>query len=101
MLIFYDNDFSTCAQKVRMLLCEKGAEWTTQWLDLRRGDQFDSSYLKINPNGVVPAIIHDDKIVIESTLILTILIVVLLQDWFLGLCKGWLFPYSTLDTEKK
>ena len=34
-------------------------------------------------------------------LILTILIVVLLQDWFLGLCKGWLFPYSTLDTEKK
>lgn len=34
-------------------------------------------------------------------LIITILIVVLLQDWFLGLCKGLLFPYSTLDTEKK
>jgi NitT/TauT family transport system permease protein len=34
-------------------------------------------------------------------LILTILIVVLVQDWFLGFCKKLLFPYSALDTEKK
>jgi NitT/TauT family transport system permease protein len=34
-------------------------------------------------------------------LILTILIVVLAQDWFLRLCKSLLFPYSTLDTESK
>ena len=34
-------------------------------------------------------------------LILTILIVVLAQDWFLRLCKTLLFPYSTLDTESK
>lgn len=70
MLTFYDNDFSTCAQKVRMLLCEKGVDWTTQRLDLRRGDQFDPEYLKINPNGVVPSIVHDEHVVIESSLIL-------------------------------
>lgn len=34
-------------------------------------------------------------------LILTILIVVLAQDWFLRFCKSLLFPYSTLDTESK
>ena len=34
-------------------------------------------------------------------LILTILLVVLAQDWFLRLCKSLLFPYSTLDTESK
>jgi NitT/TauT family transport system permease protein len=34
-------------------------------------------------------------------LILTILLVVLVQDWALGLLKGVLFPYSRLDTEKR
>jgi NitT/TauT family transport system permease protein len=34
-------------------------------------------------------------------LILTILLVVLVQDWVLGLLKGVLFPYSRLDTEKR
>lgn len=70
MITYYDNDFSTCAQKVRMLLNEKGAQWSTVWLDLRQGDQFDPEYLKLNPNGVVPTIVHDGNVIIESTLIL-------------------------------
>lgn len=70
MLTFYDNDFSTCAQKVRLLLCEKNATWNTEWLDLRAGDQFKPEYLALNPNGVVPTIVDGDKPIIESHLIL-------------------------------
>lgn len=70
MLTFYDNDFSTCAQKVRLLLCEKKATWDTKWLDLRAGDQLKPKYLELNPNGVVPTIVDGDKPVIESHLIL-------------------------------
>lgn len=70
MLTFYDNDFSTCAQKVRLLLCEKKATWNTVWLDLRAGDQLKPAYIALNPNGVVPTIVDDDQPVIESSLIL-------------------------------
>ena len=70
MLTFYDNDFSTCAQKVRLLLCEKKLQWDTKWLDLRAGDQLKPDYLALNPNGVVPTIVHDDQSVFESSLVL-------------------------------
>jgi glutathione S-transferase len=32
----------------------------------RRGDQFDPAYLKLNPSGVVPTLVHDGQPVIES-----------------------------------
>lgn len=70
MLKFYDNDFSTCAQKVRLLLCEKKLQWDTEWLDLRVGDQLKPGYLALNPNGVVPTIVDGAQPVIESSLIL-------------------------------
>lgn len=37
--------------------------------DLAR-DQFDEAYLRLNPNGVVPALIHDERPLIESSVIL-------------------------------
>lgn len=73
-LTLYDNDFSTCAQKVRFLLHEQGAEWDTQWLDLRRGDQHRPDYLALNPSGVVPTLVHDGRVITESTLILAYLL---------------------------
>src|SRR5262245_43043558 len=35
-----------------------------------RGDQFDPAYMKLNPNGVVPTLVHDGRVVIESSVIL-------------------------------
>ncbi|TMH21444.1 MAG: glutathione S-transferase family protein, partial [Betaproteobacteria bacterium] len=35
-----------------------------------RGDQFDPEYLKLNPNAVVPTLVHDGRPVIESSVIL-------------------------------
>ena len=39
-------------------------------LDLFSGDQLKPEYLSINPNGVVPALVHDGKIVIDSSVII-------------------------------
>jgi glutathione S-transferase len=35
-------------------------------LDLFSGDQLKTDYLKINPNGVVPALIHHGHAVLDS-----------------------------------
>ena len=34
------------------------------------GDQFDPAYLKLNPNGVVPTLLHDGTAITESSVIL-------------------------------
>jgi glutathione S-transferase len=69
MLEHYNNINSVCAQKVRIALKEKGLEAKEHLLALR-GDQFDPAYLKLNPNGVVPTLVHDGNVIIESSLIL-------------------------------
>ena len=69
MIALYDFGNSVCCQKVRITLREKGLEWTPVRVDLFRSEQYDPKYLKLNPKGVVPTLVHDDKPVIESTLI--------------------------------
>ncbi len=69
MIELYHADMSTCAQKVRLLLAEKELEWTGHLLNLRHRDQHNPDYLKLNPNGVVPTLVHDGIVVIESTVI--------------------------------
>jgi len=69
MITLYDFGNSVCCQKVRITLCEKGLEWQAVRVDLFRSEQYDPSYLKLNPKGVVPTLVHDGKPVIESTLI--------------------------------
>jgi glutathione S-transferase len=70
MLYLYHGTTSVCAAKVRLALSEKGLPWDGEILDLQRGDQHKPEYHKLNPNSVVPTLIHDDKVVIESTLII-------------------------------
>ena len=69
MLMLYHNDMSTCSQKVRLALAEKGQDWESRHLKLRQGDQQKPDYLKLNPNGVVPTLEHDGTVIIESTII--------------------------------
>jgi glutathione S-transferase len=70
MLELYHNDMSTCAQKVRLTLAEKGLEWKSHHLNLRAGDTRTDSYKKLNPKGVVPTLIDDGTVIIESTIII-------------------------------
>ena len=69
MLELYHSINSVCAQKVRVVLAEKGLEYQEHLMTLR-GDQFDPEYLKLNPNAVVPTLVHEGRPVIESSVIL-------------------------------
>jgi glutathione S-transferase len=69
VLELYHNINSVCAQKVRIALAEKGREVKEHLLTLR-GDQNDPAYMKLNPSGVVPTLVHDGNVIVESSLIL-------------------------------
>ncbi len=69
MLELYHNDMSVCAEKVRFVLAEKGLKWKGHHLNLRAGDQQKPEYLKLNPNAVVPTLVDDGRVIIESTVI--------------------------------
>jgi glutathione S-transferase len=70
MLTLYHNNISVCAQKVRLALAEKEIPWEGREVDLMRGAQLTPEFLAINPKGLVPVLLHDDEIIIESTVIL-------------------------------
>ena len=70
MLKLYHNPISTCSQKVRFVLAEKGLAYETHELDLIAGDQHQDWYVKLNPKHVVPTIEHDGRVLTESSLII-------------------------------
>jgi glutathione S-transferase len=69
MLALYHNDMSSCAQKVRVCLAEKGLEWESRHLNLRAGEHQKDWYIKLNPRAVVPTLIDGDIVVPESNVI--------------------------------
>lgn len=69
MLVLYHAWDSTCSQKVRLCLAEKGLEYEGRVLNLRRFEQVSPEFLKLNPDGFVPVLVHDGFVVRESTVI--------------------------------
>lgn len=68
-LTLFNAPQSTCSQRVRFVLNAKGLAFEEHKLDLFSGDQLKPDYLKINPNGVVPTLIDDGKVIIDSSVI--------------------------------
>ncbi len=69
MIKLYQLSNSVCCQKVRIVLCEKSLNWESIEVNLFRAEQFRPDYLKLNPKGVVPTVVHEGQPIIESTLI--------------------------------
>jgi len=69
MIELYHLPKSICSQKVRLALAEKGLDWTGHVVDLGRFAHLEPGYLALNPNGVVPTLVHDGVAIIESTVI--------------------------------
>ena len=69
MLTLYHGRTSVCSVKARLALAEKGVVFDSRLMTLR-GDQFDPGYMKLNPSAVVPTLVHDGEVVIESTVIM-------------------------------
>lgn len=69
-MILFNAPQSTCSQRVRFALHAKGIAFDERKLDLFSGDQLKPDYLAINPNGVVPSVVDDGQVVIDSAVIL-------------------------------
>lgn len=69
MVELYHFNFSTCSQKVRLVLAEKKLEFLSREVDILSGAQHDPAYTALNPNHVVPTLVHEGAVLIESTLI--------------------------------
>ena len=65
-LHLYHAGISNCSMRVRMTLEEKGLEWQSHHLDILKREHITPEYFGINPNGVVPTLVHDGVVIIES-----------------------------------
>ena len=70
MLTLFHNDMSVCAQKVRMVLEQKDLPWKSEHLNLRKGEQFTSIFLKISPKALVPVLVDGKQVINESNAII-------------------------------
>jgi glutathione S-transferase len=66
----YHNALSTCSQKVRLTLAEKGLKYESQLINLQNGEQFSPDYLKLNPKALVPTLEDGGHIYVESSLVI-------------------------------
>lgn len=62
----YHGDISNCSMRVRMTLIEKNLPWTSHHLDLKKKENISDDYFGINPNGLVPTLIDNGVVHIES-----------------------------------
>ena len=69
MLHFYYNAAPN-PMKIALLLEELGLPYEAHPVDTRKGEQFAPDFLRINPNGKVPALVDGDTVVFDSNAIL-------------------------------
>jgi GST-like protein len=70
MLTLYHWEPNANSGKPMLALKEKGVPFESHYLDLLNFDQHKPDYLKINPNGTIPALVHDGRMLTESTAIM-------------------------------
>ena len=65
-LHLYHGAISNCSMRVRMTLIEKDLPWTSHHLDLKKKENISDDYFGINPNGLVPSLVDNGVVHIES-----------------------------------
>ena len=68
-LILYHAWASTCSQKVRLALAEKGLAYEGRVINLRTFEHVTPEFLAINPDALVPVLLHQGFAVRESSVI--------------------------------
>ena len=56
--------------KPMLALAEKGVGFDSHYIDMLAFDQHKPDYLAINPQGTIPAMVHDGRVLVESTAIM-------------------------------
>lgn len=62
----YHFGTSNCSQRVRLALQEKGVSWISHPINLLKNEHTTKEFQALNPNGVVPVLVHDGSTIIES-----------------------------------
>jgi glutathione S-transferase len=57
---------SSCSQKLRIFLNLKGMRWQSHVVDLAASENVTPWFLGVNPRGLVPVLVHDGAVHIES-----------------------------------
>ena len=65
-LHLYHGAISNCSMRVRMTLIEKGLDWESHHIDLKKKENISDDYFGINPNGLVPTLVDNGVVHIES-----------------------------------
>ena len=66
MIKLYQAAMSTCVQKVRFTLEQKGLPWEGIDVDLHSGENYSDEYRKINPKAIIPVLEDDGDMIYES-----------------------------------
>jgi glutathione S-transferase len=66
MMILHHGWRSSASRRVRLCLEEKGLAYEGHVVDMARMEHHSPEYLKINPLGVIPTLVHDGKPLHES-----------------------------------
>ncbi len=69
MLELYHAEPASNSLKVLICLREKGIDFVSHLMDIQAFQQHEKWFLKINPEGQVPALVHDGTVITESTVI--------------------------------
>jgi glutathione S-transferase len=69
MFVLYHGWRSSASRRVRLCLEEKGLTYESHVVDMAKMEHHSPEFLKINPNGVIPALIHDGRPLYESSTI--------------------------------
>ena len=67
MLEIYTWEVNSNSGKPLIFLREKGVEFDFHYIDVLKFEQHQPEYLKLNPQGTVPTVVHDGKVMTEST----------------------------------
>jgi glutathione S-transferase len=62
----WHGGMSNCSQRCRITLAELGLEFESHLMNLQAGEHATQEFQQINPNGVVPVLVHDGTVVINS-----------------------------------
>lgn len=68
-IVLYNGPHSTCSQKVRLALWEKSIAFVDRRMNLAQNEHLEDWYLELNPNGVVPTLVHEGQVVTDSSVI--------------------------------
>jgi glutathione S-transferase/GST-like protein len=67
MLALYHWEPNANSGKPMLALAEKGVAWESHYVDMRALEQHQPGYLVINLDGTLPTLVHDDRVLTEST----------------------------------